>query len=177
MAKAVELYPKYASAYDLRGREQRARRLDNEAEASFLAAIAADEKYVPPYLHLAAIDATHAKWPEVIRLSDKAIELDATSYPDPYYFKTVAHVMLKQIPEAKRSVGKVLDLDKEHRFPRAELIMGNILRSEGDIAGSAEHLRKYAHLDPSSAEAAAIRSYLDDLAKRNAETIATPKVK
>src|SRR5205823_1265169 len=74
----------------------------HQAEASFLAAIAADEKYVPPYLHLAAIDATHAKWPEVIRLSDKAIELDATSYPDPYYFKTVAHVMLKQIPEATR---------------------------------------------------------------------------
>ena len=54
--------------------------------------------------------------------------------------------------------------------------MGNILPSEGDIAGSAEHLRKYAQLDPSSAEAAAVRSYLDDLAKRNAETTATPKV-
>jgi len=50
-------------------------------------------------------------------------------------------VMLKQIPEAKRNVSKVLELDKEHRFPRAELILGNILRSEKDIAGAAEHLR------------------------------------
>src|SRR5262249_15185820 len=91
LAKAIQVYPNDASALDLRGREQRARRLDNEAEKSFVEAISADDKYVPPYLHLAQLHATHGKWPEVIRLSDKAIELDAASYPDPYYFKTVAH--------------------------------------------------------------------------------------
>jgi len=175
LAKAIELFPRYASALDLRGREQRARRLDTEAETSFADAIATDEKYVPPYLHLAQLHATHGKWPEVIRLSDKAIELDAASYPDPYYFKTVAHIMLKQIPDAKRNVSKVLELDKDHRFPRAELIMGNILRSEKDIPGATEHFRKYVQLDPNAPEAPDIRVYLDDLEKQDPQGKPAPK--
>lgn len=175
LAKAIELYPKYASALDLRGREQRARRLDDDAEKSFANAIAADEKYVPPYLHLAQLQATQGKWPEVIRLSDKAIELDAASYPDPYYFKTVAHIMLKQIPDAKRNASKVLELDRDHRFPRAELIMGNILRHENDIPGAAEHLRKYIQLDPTAREAPDIQAYLDGLQKSDAQAKPAPK--
>lgn len=175
LAKAIELYPRYASALDLRGREQRTRRLDTEAEKSFADAIAADEKYVPPYLHLAQLHATHGKWPEVIRLSDKALELDGGSYPDPYYFKTVAHIMLKQIPEAKRNATKVLELDRDHRFPRAELIMGNILRHENDIPGAAEHLRKYIQLDPNAREAPDIQAYLDDLGKKDAQGKTSPK--
>ena len=53
LAKAVELYPQYANALDLRGRVQRAQKSDADAEKSFLAAIAADDKYVLPYIHLA----------------------------------------------------------------------------------------------------------------------------
>jgi len=175
LTKAIELYPKYASALDLRGREQRARHLDDEAEKSFADAISADDKYVPPYLHLAQLHATHGKWPDVVRLSDKAIELDAASYPDPYYFKTVAHIMLKQIPDAKRNVSKVLELDRDHRFPRAELIMGNILRSENNIPAAAEHFRKYIQLDPSAREAPDIQAYLDSLQKPDAQAKPAPK--
>lgn len=167
LAKAIELYPQYASAFDLRGREQRARRLDSEAEKSFADAIAADDKYIPPYLHLAQLQAMVGKWPDVVRLSDKAIELDSTSYPDPYYFKTVAHIMLKQIPDAKRSVSKVLELDREHRFPRAELVMGNIFRSENDLPNAVAHLRKYVELEPNAPEAAAIREYIDNIGKQS----------
>jgi len=93
LAKAIGLYPDYSSALDLRGRVQRARRMDDEAEKSFHSAIAADEKFVAPYLHLAALLATYGRWPEVITMSDKAIELDANGYTEPYYFKAIAHLM------------------------------------------------------------------------------------
>src|SRR5262245_28661626 len=49
LQKAIELYPQYASAMDMRGRCQRAQKQDADAEKSFRAAIAADENYVPPY--------------------------------------------------------------------------------------------------------------------------------
>lgn len=165
LAKAVELYPQYANALDLRGRVQRAQKSDADAEKSFLAAIAADEKYVLPYIHLAQLQATHGKWEEVVRLSNKAVELDPVSFPDPYYFSTVAYLKLNNAKDAKRTVTKVLELDKEHRFPRAELIMGNMLRFEGNIPGSTEHYRKYVALNPPDPELPAIKAYLAELEK------------
>jgi len=160
LAKAVSLHPQYASALDLRGRVQRARRTDEEAEKSFRAAIASDEKFVAPYLHLAALLATYGRWPEVIAMSDKAIELNGEGYTEPYYFAAVAHLMLKQIPAAKLSIGKVLQMDKDHRFPRAELMIGNILRSEGNYAGAAEHFERYVNMEPNTPDAAKVREYL-----------------
>ena len=160
LTKAVGLYPNYASALDLRGRAQRGRRMDDEAEKSFRAAIAADEKFVAPYLHLAALLASHGSWPEVIAMSDKAIELDANAYTEPYYLKAVAQLMTKQAPEAKVNISKVLEMDKDHRFPRAEMMMGNILRSEGNDAGAAEHLNNYLKMEPNGPDAPKIRQYL-----------------
>lgn len=83
-------------------------------------------------------------------------------------------MMLQQVAEAKRAVSKVLELDKERRFPRAELIMGNILRAEGDIARSAEHLRRYVQLDPTGRDVPNVQAYLDDLAKANANPAPKP---
>ena len=160
LAKAINIYPEYASALDLRGREQRTRRMDDEAEKSFRAAIAADDKFIAPYIHLAALLATHARWPEVITMSDKAIELDADGYTEPYYFKATAHIMSQQIPEAKTNISKVLQMDKDHRFPRAELMMGNILRSEGNDAEAAQHMKTYLSLEPNGPDAARIQEYL-----------------
>ena len=173
LAKAVNLYPNYASALDLRGRVQRARRMDDEAEKSFRAAIAADDKFVAPYLHLAALLATRGRWPEVIASSDKAIELDPDGYTEPYYFKAVAQLMTKQVPEAKINISKVLQMDKDHRFPRAELMMGNILRSEGNDAAAAEHMRNYLKLEPNGPDAAKIQEYLAKLEQEKPQP-ATP---
>ena len=164
LAKATSLYPTYPSALDLRGRVQRARRMDDDAEKSFRAAIAADGKLVAPYLHLAALLATRARWPEVIAVSDKAIELDADGFADPYYFKSVGQLMTKQVPEAKLSVAKVLQIDKDHRFPRAELMLGNILRSEGNDSEAALHLGNYLKMEPNGPDAAKIQEYLATIA-------------
>jgi Tfp pilus assembly protein PilF len=160
LAKAINIYPEYSSALDLRGREQRARRMDDEAEKSFLAAMAADEKFVAPYLHLAALHAAHGRWPEVIVMSDKVIELDADGYTEPYYFKATAHIMSKQISAAKANINKVLQMDKDHRFPRAELMMGNILRSEGNDQEALVHMKNYLKLEPNGPDAAKIQEYL-----------------
>jgi len=167
LAKAISQYPKYASALDLRGRTQRARKMDSEAEKSFRDAIAADDKFVAPYLHLAALLAAHGNWPEVITFSDKAIQLDAEGYAEPYYFRAVATLMTKQTAEAKRSITKVLEVDKDHRFPRAELMLGNILRSEGQDAAAVEHLRAYLKLEPNGPDAAKVQEYLARMDKQS----------
>jgi len=72
-AKAVEIYPNYASAWQLRGEAQEQQQHNDEASKSFEAAINADDKYVSPYLHLAQIMGSKQDWKDVIRLTAKAI--------------------------------------------------------------------------------------------------------
>jgi tetratricopeptide (TPR) repeat protein len=176
LAKAVEIYPQYASAWDLRGREQRLQKQDAEAEKSFLAAISSDEKYIPPYIQLTGLYAGRGNWSEVLRLSSKVIELDPSNYPDAYFLNALGHFNLKQLPEAESSAQKAVELDKEHKFPRAELLLGKILQVRGNDASAVAHLRNYIKLEPSSPEVAGIQEYFAKVDEQNAAGKTAPKL-
>jgi Tfp pilus assembly protein PilF len=175
LAKAVELYPQYASAWDLRGREQHLQGQDEEAQKSFLAAIAADEKYIPPYIQLAGLNAARGNWPEVLRLSSKVVALDPISYPDAHFLNAIAHYNLKQLPEAESSAQRAVEIDKEHRFPRAELLLAKIQQSRGEDVAAAGHFRNYMKMEPSSPEIPGIKDYLAKFDEQNAAAKANPK--
>jgi tetratricopeptide (TPR) repeat protein len=169
LAKAVDKYPQYASAYDLRGRVQRAMQKPDEAEKSFRSAIDADKEYVPPYLHLAALQASRGKWDDVVQFSDQAIKLDDRTYAEPYYFKAVAHLKLNQVAEAQQNLTKLLDVDKEHHFPKGDLMLGNILRAQGDKAGAIGHFQNYIKYEPVAADAARVKAFLQEYENEGAE--------
>jgi tetratricopeptide (TPR) repeat protein len=169
LAKAVDKYPQYASAYDLRGRVQRAMQKPAEAEKSFRSAIEADKEYVPPYLHLAALQASRGKWGDVVQFSDQAIKLDDRSYAEPYYFKAVAHLKLNQVSEAQQNLTKLLEIDKEHHFPKGDLMLGNILRAQGDKAGAIGHFQNYIKYEPVAADAARVKAFLQEYESEGAE--------
>jgi tetratricopeptide (TPR) repeat protein len=160
LAKALTVYPQYASAWELRGREQQHQKQDAEAINSFQAAIAADEKFVSPYIKLAALMSMKNDWAEVLRLTDRALQLDPTSYPDAWLFNGAAHYNLKHYPQAERAAAKAVNLDKEHRFPRAELLMASLFQMKGNNAAAAEHFRAFLKLEPQSAEAQQIHNFL-----------------
>lgn len=159
LAKAIEIYPQYATALDLRGREQRLRKEDTEAEKSFLAAITADEKYLPPYMQLATMNAAQARWPNVELLTSKVIEFDPLSYPDAFFLNAFAHFNMNHLPEAEASAKKAVDMDKEHHYPRAVLLLGKILQKKGDNERAAEQFRAYLKLEPSTPEAAELQAF------------------
>jgi tetratricopeptide (TPR) repeat protein len=169
LAKAVDKYPQYASAYDLRGRVQRAMQKNDEAEKSFRSAIDADKEYVPPYLHLAALQASRGKWGDVVQFSDQAIKLDDRSYAEPYYFKAVAHLKLNQVSEAQQNLAKLLEIDKDHHFPKGDLMLGNILRAQGDKAGAIGHFQNYIKYEPVAADAARVKAFLQEYENEGAE--------
>jgi tetratricopeptide (TPR) repeat protein len=160
LAKAVEIYPQYATAWELRGREQIRQKQVEEARKSFQSAIAADEKFVPPYIQMAVIEASTPNWQETLRWTGKAISLDPMSYPDAHFINGVAHFNLAHYPEAERSASKAVELDKEHRFPRAELLLGNIFQIKGEHEAAALHFQQYLKLEPNSPDAPRIQTYL-----------------
>jgi tetratricopeptide (TPR) repeat protein len=175
LAKAVELYPQYALAWELRGQEQERQKQDEEASKSYQTAINADPKFVPPYIRLALLEASKANWPEVARLTQRAIELDPVSYPDAHFLNGAAHFNLKHYPEAEKSAFKAVELDKEHRFPRSELLLGTILQVKGQNAAAADHLRTYLKLEPNSPEATRVQTFLAKLDQQNASAQPQPK--
>jgi tetratricopeptide (TPR) repeat protein len=163
LAKAVEIYPQYAVAWDMRGREQRMQQLNKSAEDSFLAAIKADEKYIPPYLQLAGLYAANGLWEDTLRPASKVIELDQSHYPDAYFLNALALYNLQQLPAAETNVRKAIEIDKEHHYPRTELLLGWILQAKGDKPGAAEHYRAYLKLEPTSMEAPKIKAFLAEV--------------
>ena len=160
LAKALDLYPQYATAWELRGREQQHQQQDAEAIKSYESAIAADDKFVGPYVKLAALKSAKGDWAEVLRLTDRAVQLDPTNYPDAWLLNGAAHYNLKQFPEAERATIKAVNLDKEHRFPRAELLMGSLFQMKGNNAAAAEHYRNFVKLEPQSPEAQKLNDFL-----------------
>jgi len=178
LAKAVEIYPQYASAWELRGREQEMQQQSDEALKSYEAATAADDKLVGPYIRMAVIYSTRADWNTVLRLTGRAIELAPNTYPDAYLLNGAAHYNLKQFEEAERSANKALSLDKEHRFPRSELLLGSLYQMRGNIPGAAEHLRNFLKLEPKAPEADQINAFLTKYDQQSAAaTPAAPVVK
>ncbi len=160
LAKAVEVYPQYATAWDLRGRVSQFQHQDEEAIKAYDAAIAADDKLVAPYIRLAAMYSTKGDWQQVLRLTDKATQLDPSSYPDAWLLRGAAQYNLKQYADAERSAVKAIDLDREHRFPRSELLMASLLQMKQNYVGAAEHFRAFLKLEPKAPEAAQINSFL-----------------
>jgi tetratricopeptide (TPR) repeat protein len=160
VAKALEIYPQYATAWELRGKEQQHQQQDAEAVKSYEAAIAADDKFVGPYVKLAAIRSMEGNWPEVLRLTERATQLDGQSYPDAWLLKGAALYNMKQYPEAERAAAKAIDLDKEHRFPRSELLMGSLLQLRQNNVGAAMHFRNFLKLEPKCPEANQLNAFL-----------------
>lgn len=97
----------------------------------------------------------------MLRLTRKVIGLDANAYPDAYFLEAFAFYNLKRLPEAEYTPRKAVQTDKQHRFPRAELLLGRILQMKGDNAGAAGHLRNYLRLEPNSPQGPNIQSFLD----------------
>jgi tetratricopeptide (TPR) repeat protein len=168
LAKAVAIYPQYATAWELRGREQIRQKQMDEARKSFQAAITADEKFVPPYIQLAVIEAGQPNWEEALRWIGKALQLDPSSYPDAHFINAVAHFNLSHYPEAERSAIKATELDKEHRFPRADLLLGNLFQMRGDHEAAALRFQQYLKYEPDSPEAARIQTYLATIQQQKA---------
>lgn len=176
-AKAVELYPQYASAWDARGRNLMAQEQFDEAYKSFESAIGADDKFVPPLVRLASIEAGKSNWQETLRLTAKAIELDPKNYADAYFLNGAAQLNLRHLPEAEKSGLRAAELDKEHRFPRIELLLGTVYRAKGDSTSAIQHYKSYMQLEPGSGDLKDVQAYLARVDGQNASAAPAPQPK
>jgi tetratricopeptide (TPR) repeat protein len=163
--KAVEIYPKYAAAWFDLGRMQQEQKDLEGARKSYAQSLAADPKYVNPYLQLASMAAAEQKWQEVADDSDRLLRLNPVDFPQAWFFNSLANYYLGKRDEAEKSAREGISHDPAHHFPRMSYLLGVILSQRRDFAASAENLRDYVRYAPRAADVDQVKKQLADVEK------------
>jgi tetratricopeptide (TPR) repeat protein len=169
--KAVQIYPKYASAWCELGRTLEELQDESGAWNAYQRAIASDERFIPPYVRVADLDLKRHDWAGAIETADHVVKLDPLDFPSVYLYRSFAQFSLQDLEGAEKSARQVLDLDKGHRYPAADHLLGLLLALRGDLSGAAVHLRAYLRLAPNAPDAAVARVQLAGIEQSGRPTL------
>jgi tetratricopeptide (TPR) repeat protein len=164
--KAVDVYPKYATAWVELGKVQERQNNLDAARQSYAKALEADNKLVTPYLALASLAAREQKWQEVNEQTELVLRLNPVDFPQAYLLNSMSNYYLKNLDAAEKSAREGLHHDAEHRYPKMNQVLGVVLANKRDYTGAAEQLRQYLHYAPDSADADFARRQLADIEKK-----------
>ena len=149
--KAVQIYPRYATAWYQLGRLQLRSQLPNQlqsdaaqaAKHSFEQSVAADPKYVNPYDGLAQLAVQAHEWQNVIDITGKLVSLNPVDFPDAYYDNAIANYNLKNLDDAEKSAQQGIRVDEAHQIPRLQYLLGIILLQKQNYRGASEHMQVF----------------------------------
>jgi tetratricopeptide (TPR) repeat protein len=163
--KAVEAYPKYATAwYELGMLQAGANKMDM-ARGYFKKALECDSKFMKPYLQLAVMDMMSKSWQDLAEITDRTVKLDPFSYPQAYFFNSVANYNLHNFDVAEKSALEAERLDTRHQFPRVNYLLGLVAIQRKDYEVASKRLKAYLTMDPKADDAAAVKSQIDAIDK------------
>jgi tetratricopeptide (TPR) repeat protein len=170
LANAVKSYPEYADAWNTLGGVLQSEHKNAEARKAYMAAIANDARFLPPYLSLARLAATEQNWQEAADVSASLLKLSPSAYPQGYYYNAVAQYNLANYDKALESAQQAVKFDPAHAVPLAEELLGVLYSQRGDFKSAAEQYRGYLQHAPAAANLDAAKARLAEAEKRLAPT-------
>ncbi len=165
MQKAVDAYPKYASAWFELGMAQLRQNMVDAAQASFLKAVEADPKYVKPFLPMASIAIARKNWGQAAALSSRLVRMDPVDFPQAFLYNAIANASLQKFEAAEKSAREVLKLDSRHQYPYAEYVLGVCLANQQEYAEALRMMKSYLERMPNAPEAATVQKQISQLEK------------
>lgn len=173
--RAVELYPKYAVAWFELGMLHQQRKQVDLAKKAYAQALAADAKFVKPYLQLTQFSVQEQKWQEVADTTGRVLKLNPFDFPSAYFYNSVANFNLRNFDFAEKSAREALKLDTQHRIPKIEHLLGVILANKQDYTGAAEHMKSYLQQAPEASDVDLVKKQLADIERLlGARTVVQP---
>jgi tetratricopeptide (TPR) repeat protein len=166
LRKAVQAEPQYSAAWVTLGQLLVAQQKVAEGRDACSHAVAASASYLAGYLCLADISGREQKWDEMLKFSNRAIELDPANDAVAYGLNAAANLNLHQLPAAEKSALKAIELDKTHNDPRIYFLLAQIYESKGEPENEAAQLRQYLKFASDPNDAAMVKAYLAELEKR-----------
>jgi tetratricopeptide (TPR) repeat protein len=171
--QAVGLYPKFAAAWVLLGQVQEDQGRTHEAEQSCSRARDADSVYLGSYLCLADLAARKENWPEVVDLTNHALQLHPVRAPGAYYYNSLAYLSLKQGSLAEERALRVAEDPELKKRPSIHLLLAKIYELKGDRDSEANQLRQYLKLAPHTTESDVIRKILREIVSHATDSAQT----
>lgn len=165
LEKAVQVYPEYAAAWYELGRSLEQQQQVDKAKEAYAKSLAADGKFVNPYVQLAGIAAQEQKWKEVADTTDRIVRLNPVDFPGAYFLSSVANYNLKNLDAAEKSAREGIKADTRHRFPKINHILGVILAQKGDFSAAAGFMKDYLRFAPKASDAEFVKNQLAQLEK------------
>jgi tetratricopeptide (TPR) repeat protein len=179
---AVEIFPKYASAWFQLGAVLQKDNQKDAARKAYTQATTVDTKFLPPYMSLASMAFEEGNWPVVLTLTEHILDrdplnhlgatayildLDPLNYTEAYFYNAFANYKLNKFDAAEKSGLKAEHVDLLTRFPQLHLLMGEIFARKNDYASAISEIQTYLQLAPHAKDADQVREQLAKLEKLN----------
>jgi hypothetical protein len=165
LERAVATYDNYAAAWNELGRIYAADRQITKARQSYDKAIAADSRFAPPYVGMAAVVLEDQDYEGALGYVGKAAELDPNILMSVAgYIQAVANFRLNRLDAA---VEGALAAEKgpHANIPQLHALLADIYMRKQDSANAAAHIRAYLKEAPQGPFAAPLRKSLDNIEK------------
>lgn len=169
LTKAVTLHPQYAEAWYELGLAYEGLKKPEEAAGAFKKSIEADPKYVKPHLAMLGVSLASNDWQTVLDASGGVLKLDPYSYPQAWYFNSLAHLQLQHYDDAEKSARETIKMDRDKRFAKVHHILGVVLANKNDFKGAAGSLKAYLEMNPNGRDSDFVKKQLADFEQRIAQ--------
>ena len=160
--KAIELYPKYAEAYQLLGVMHLQTGKLKDAEEELQKATEIEPNLSTAYFALGICRNEMAKYPDAEVALSRGLELDPKS-PDGHYHIAEAYWNLGRWQESEQHASKALALKPD--MAPAHVLLGNSLLRKHDAPGALKEFKEYLRLEPQGLYATGTRAAVERLEK------------
>jgi tetratricopeptide (TPR) repeat protein len=168
LEKAVQIYPKFAVAWNELGRIQLEKHDVAAAKHSFEQSVGADPKYVNPYNSLAALAFQASEWQHVADITNKLLSLNPVNFPRAYFYNGVAQYYLGDTDGAEKITRQGIRVDDAHDVPQLQYLLGIILIKKQQYQQASEQLEQYLSRAKEPAEIAQAKKQLAEIERLSA---------
>ena len=163
--KAVRLYPRYATALQLKGQILELAGEPEAARAAYRQAIAADPAYAKPLVQLAEMAAADQNATEAVRWAAMVNRLAPGAYPSMYLLEGSAEFNLGRPAEAGNAARAGIAADRAGFYSALHRLLGEVLYQQRDYAGALEQFDRYLKDAPEAPDVEAVQSQAESCRK------------
>ena len=141
--KAVLLYPRYATALQLKGQLLESMGQREAARAAYRQAVAADPAYCKPLVQLAEMAAEDQDAAEAARWAAMVNRLVPGAYPSTYLIEGSAYFNLRRYEEAGKAAQAGIEADRTDFYPSLHRLLGEVLYQKRNYKEALEQFNRY----------------------------------
>jgi len=135
----------------------------DQARAAYNKAVAADSKYINPYMRLCVIAYDASRWQEVADSTSQVLRLNPYDFPAAHYLNSVANLELNNLDAAEKGAREFIKMDAQRRQPRARYLLGLILVRQHKFTEGVACMREYLTSVPDAAQGDEVRKQIAEV--------------